>query len=335
MARPTLVCITPVRNEAWILDRFLKCATLWADHIIIADQHSNDGSMDIAREYSNVILVDNPFGFDERKRQKLLFDAARKIPGQRLLLSLDADEILTPNFPASPEWKDMLDAKPGTLIWFRIANIRPDMRTYWTPDYDTVMGFMDDDREFPESAWRLIHGPRIPTSFGDPSLVMGDVRVMHFQYTDWKRMQSKHRWYQCWERINDTKRSAITIYRMYHHMYAVRPESVERIPEDWLEEYRTQGIELTCTSKDADYYWDREVLGFFDRYGTSYFSKERIWDIDWVQKAKEYGCDNIEKYRDPRSTTEKLIQYWLVRTQRWSRNPTVRLADSVLKGFGW
>ena len=36
--KPTVVCLTPVKNEAWILDRFLKCAGLWAEHIIIADQ---------------------------------------------------------------------------------------------------------------------------------------------------------------------------------------------------------------------------------------------------------------------------------------------------------
>ena len=45
--RPLLVVLTPVRNEAWVLHAFLKATSLWADHIIIADQMSTDGSRDI------------------------------------------------------------------------------------------------------------------------------------------------------------------------------------------------------------------------------------------------------------------------------------------------
>ena len=56
---PKIICLTPVLNEAWILDRFLKCASLWADHIIIADQGSTDGSVEIAKRYEKVIFIDN------------------------------------------------------------------------------------------------------------------------------------------------------------------------------------------------------------------------------------------------------------------------------------
>lgn len=42
-ARKTqIVCLTPVRNEAWILERFLKAAELCADHIVLADQDSTE-----------------------------------------------------------------------------------------------------------------------------------------------------------------------------------------------------------------------------------------------------------------------------------------------------
>ena len=36
--RPKVICVTPVRNEAWIIEPFLRAAELWADHIILADQ---------------------------------------------------------------------------------------------------------------------------------------------------------------------------------------------------------------------------------------------------------------------------------------------------------
>ena len=54
-----IICLTPVRNEAWILDKFLQCTSLWADYIILADQMSTDGSREIALKYPKVILVDN------------------------------------------------------------------------------------------------------------------------------------------------------------------------------------------------------------------------------------------------------------------------------------
>ena len=31
--RPKIICLTPVKNEEWILRRFLRLASLWADHI--------------------------------------------------------------------------------------------------------------------------------------------------------------------------------------------------------------------------------------------------------------------------------------------------------------
>src|SRR6476659_3715040 len=98
MSRPQIIVLTPVRNEAWILDRFIKCTSLWADHIIIADQSSDDGSADLARKYPKVTVVenDNP-EYDEADRQKLLLRTARLIPGPRVLIALDADEIMSAN----------------------------------------------------------------------------------------------------------------------------------------------------------------------------------------------------------------------------------------------
>jgi len=38
------ICITPVRNEAWIIERFLAAARTWATTVVIADQGSSDGT---------------------------------------------------------------------------------------------------------------------------------------------------------------------------------------------------------------------------------------------------------------------------------------------------
>ncbi|MFZ0503142.1 MAG: glycosyltransferase family 2 protein, partial [Chthoniobacterales bacterium] len=59
MEKPLVICLTPIKDEAWILERFLKCASTWADHIIIADQQSKDGSKEIARRFPKVTLIEN------------------------------------------------------------------------------------------------------------------------------------------------------------------------------------------------------------------------------------------------------------------------------------
>ena len=39
------VCLTPTRNESWIIKQFVAAAELWASHIIVADQGSTDGTL--------------------------------------------------------------------------------------------------------------------------------------------------------------------------------------------------------------------------------------------------------------------------------------------------
>jgi hypothetical protein len=86
----TVICLTPVKCEARILDRFLRCTSLWADVILIADQGSDDGSREIAAHHPKVQLL--PYGgadLDEHARTQQLLAAARRVPGPRVLVALD------------------------------------------------------------------------------------------------------------------------------------------------------------------------------------------------------------------------------------------------------
>lgn len=75
----------------WLLiARFPRCASLWADLIIIADQTSIDGSRQIRREHSKVALLDNPGkSYSEGKWQKKSLAEARIIPDPRFIRTLD------------------------------------------------------------------------------------------------------------------------------------------------------------------------------------------------------------------------------------------------------
>ena len=74
-----VIVLTPVRNEAWILHPFLQVTSLYADHIIVLDQFSDDGSQEICKQYPKVTLLHaDSEEYDEAKRQITLIDKARE-----------------------------------------------------------------------------------------------------------------------------------------------------------------------------------------------------------------------------------------------------------------
>lgn len=335
MPKPTVICLTPVKNEAWILHRFLKCASLWADHIIIADQFSNDGSREIARCYPKVILMDNPSQeYNEVERQKILLEAARNIPGPRLLIALDADEILSSNFMNSPEWNTIMQASTGTVVLLELANLLPDLHSYWLMSRGgSPVGFVDDGSEH---FGQKIHSRRVPISAGSTRIIFHDIKVLHYQYTDWERMQSKHRWYQCWERLNHPEQHSISIYRKYHQMDYIPTHEIETIPKEWLSGYEKHGIDMTSTSRPGLFWWDEEVISWFAKYGCAKFKREAVWDVNWDALAKELNMDISQiLLSDPRSRSDKYVHGWLKRTQATRKNFRVRMIEKVLRLVGW
>jgi hypothetical protein len=178
-----------------------------------------------------------------------------------------------------------------------------------------------------------IHSTRLPISNNSKEIFLEEIKVMHFQYTDWERMKSKHRWYQCYERINNPHKSSIDIYRPYHHMYAIKKSEIKKIPDEWFDYYKQSGIDLEVINSQKYYYWEKLVLEFFDKYGTQFFKKEDIWSIDWITVAKEYGYKDANKYMDPRNFFLKIVHFWLRKTQYNNMNILVRAIDKILKVF--
>jgi len=327
LKRPAVICLTPVLNEAWILDRFLKAASLWADHIIIADQQSTDGSREIARKYEKVILIDNPSGeYNESERQKLLIGEARKIKGPRLLIALDADEFLTPDVLSSTDWGQLLNSSPGTIIRFPWANLYPGFEKMWMGP-NLACGYMDDDYQHEGI---VIHSDRIPTPPDHQVLITEEIKVMHLQYTDWERMLSKHRWYQCFEVVNSGHQSAVRIFRQYHHMYAVEDTQILRVPDEWKLGYDRLGIEIAKVSIKTTCWWDDLVMGLIEEYGAKFFRKIYIWDYDWVEQARLSGKTDLSLFVDPRSRLDKWVHRWLIHTQKKHQKTPYRQVDKMI-----
>jgi hypothetical protein len=68
---PKVICLTPVRNESWIIKPFLAASKMWADHVIVADQGSTDGTLELLQSTREVETIINAAKtYDERHRQR-------------------------------------------------------------------------------------------------------------------------------------------------------------------------------------------------------------------------------------------------------------------------
>lgn len=325
----TVICLTPVKNEAWCLDRFLKAASLWADIIIIADQMSTDGSREIANSFPKVKLIDNEsHTFNELGRKRLLINEARKVLGLKLLITLDADEMFSPEIFSSGEWDYIKKLPPGTAIDFQWSNLSQDGKTMWK-GYYFPWGYIDDDVQdydvgISEGA---IHCSRVPIKSKTPHYKVKSFSVIHFQYTNWLRMQHKHYYYQCLEVINNPNKSAIDIYRQYHHMFAIKESQLVPVPIEWISWYKERDILIDDVVKEELYWFDQEILKFFKEYGVKKFRKVDIWEFDWSQIAQKSDL----KIKDPRRFIDKIILKWLKYTQNMSSTLFIRRIERFFK----
>lgn len=309
MSKPMVICLTPVKNEEWILEKFLTATSLWADMIIVADQNSNDRSREIIKKFPKAKLILNESReFNEPERQKLLINESRKISGKKFLIALDADEFLSGGAWTSEEWKWMLKQEEGTVFKFKWPFISNDFKYYWAGE-EAKQPFACIDSDQLVHTGSKIHSCRVPTENFKKEVEIMTFSVMHFQFTDWARMESKHRWYQCYERLKFPSKSAIEIFRRYSHMYRVSDTDKKDIPTYWFAEYDYHEIDLTYLEKIDKYYWDIEVEKMISDNGEDLFKY-----IDLL------GNDNI------------LLRY-LRATRSWKYNIVERAISRVLRLF--
>ncbi len=115
------------------------------------------------------------------------------------------------------------------------------------------------------------------------------VKVLHLQFTDWRRMKSKQRWYQCWEALNHANKRPVQIYRQYHRMDAFPGSEIHPLDPAWLNRYRAWGIDLTPEHQQPAAVVGQEVLEWILEHGSERFRKLDIWDVPWEEIARRAG----------------------------------------------
>jgi hypothetical protein len=299
---------------------------VWADNIILSDQKSSDHSVSIARKYDKVTIIENTScnDFNEFQIRNPLFNEARNIEGPKIFISLDADEILTPNWD-SLEWQTIRKAKPGTIFGFPLINILSN-NTYWELGH-IMCGYVDDGASY-ESG--LIHVPRSIQPAGHDVIMMNDIKIIHYHFMDWDRMMMKHRWYQCFELINKVNKP-IDIFRRYHYMFALPQDNMKIIPEWWKTGYAKNNIDITSITKQSNLLWRKRIVNYLDTYDAKYFRHLDIWDINWCEAAEAEHCEHYTSFSDPRHFWEKAVNRYLRRSQARKDTDFVRFIDKILR----
>jgi glycosyltransferase involved in cell wall biosynthesis len=328
----------PIKNESWILVNFIECALTWADFVIVGDHCSSDDSANIVRQYAQkyntVKIIPIPDRAYEDIRRKVLIDEARKIPGRRLIFSIDADEMISANWTASSEWDLMLNAAPGTRFHFDWIELWPGLKQCCI--FGMTAAFVDDDTEYHGVK---IHSPRIPATTGT-TVELKDIKLLHYVLIEPARMFSRHRWYKCYEyvEIGEKPWDICVSYQdtqIKTYDRPVVPAREEWLKYEWLDKYKS-GEE----TGNQCYWWDQEILDYFNTYGVQKFSKLNIWDVDWNHKAKLLGRKG--DYPDPRSNYEISIHRFIEKYRedlKFSKKLLFRainkFARTVLRAFGW
>lgn len=91
-----IVGVMRVKNEARWIKRSIE-SQHFCDKIIVLDNHSDDDTRDICRQFSNVTVIESPFSdFNEGRDREFLAQKAKSL-GAEWIVSLDGDEVF--------EWK--------------------------------------------------------------------------------------------------------------------------------------------------------------------------------------------------------------------------------------
>lgn len=296
---------------------------------------STDGSRDLYDKFHasvkcnvfggecKLIVVDNP-----RKEmhmaatRRLLFEEAKKIDGDKILFTLDADEFLSGNFTETEGWKTILNSEPGDVFEFRWMNLTADASQYTLgqPYYWAL--HVDEDSlngKFPDNfihEWRLPWPPQVNHEYE-----IDDIRLIHFARVNIKRQCNKVRFYQVSQAASLEKYSGIVFFRSYNHeVEAIRYEMPDYAYAFYIK-HAVNVIDLLDLQDDGAHY-TLFVLDIIGRKDLRFFRKLNVWDVDFLIR---------NKLPNPYRWIDKIMHCYLRATCKISDNVFIRGVDYILK----
>jgi glycosyltransferase involved in cell wall biosynthesis len=326
-----VIGLMPVRNEAWIVDRTLTALTAVCDHVLVADQHSDDGTRRIlARHAPKVQVMDNDLPTHSTRVRWQLLEAARDYAGQNLLLFTDADEVLSANILEGDLLRRLTSLPPGTAVRVELVNLWRSPRLWrrdgsvWSDRWMEI-GLRDDRRvRYGPAPHPADHNLRVPPC--PRSETFKELKLLHFQFVQFDRMLSKQRRYRAMEAVELGRQRAPEINLRYCITRDERRCRLAPIRREWTDGWTRRGVDLTHLPTSELYWYDVDVLRRFAERGAGYFAPVDLWTVNWERKrqlALADGRDGLpsQPVRDPRSLEQRLYHAYL---RRFYRTPPWR-----------
>lgn len=331
---PKIIVYIPVKNDAWFVREAISHAVLWADNVIVADESSSDGSVDIYRElekkFSNLTIVYNrpKFDFTTPEPRNYMLDIVRSFEGNNIIFEMHADEIMSAEI-LKPEIKQRLYEDlpigsalmlPWTTLWKSPVLYRDD-KSVWSNN-KCWFAFRDDRCARYISPY--FHGPRAPDKFLQNKVEVDYLQVMHYQFVNLSVERSKQALYQIFEKNHFPNKNEEYINKIYACAFDERALNLSKIDMKHIQPWIDEGINLLEEFNVETYNWrDTEVLKNFSRYGIEKYKDLNIWYIDWEekrQKAIALGIvDNIPKdvIVDIRDLSTIIAHKYLMKYQKY------------------
>jgi hypothetical protein len=329
MMKPLLICLTATRNYGWVINAFLKANSLWADYIIIADQHSTDGSREIALKYPKVILLDNvDLSYGETARSQMVIDRARQIEGDKILFYLAIDEVLAANYNETEDWAKIINSVPGDVFFFQWANLCPDKKNYWVSNTSDNKPFymarmFHDDEVTPydnEGLDMHTHCIPYPKEVENHLFRVNDFKILHFGEFSEKWNLAKQRFYHFVD-FDKNNRNITSLSRMYNR-WTIERQCLS-IPEEWIHRKDLQGFDLfNEVNSDEQPFLDNYVLEFIKKNGIERYRKLDVWDKSFLSRYSII---------DPRPFWIRIIHFYFHFTARYTHSIFIRAIDKLLK----
>lgn len=325
---PKIIVITPVRNEAWVLDAFLTCTSEWADHIIIADQHSTDNSREIASKFSKVTLVENNNPeMNQASARALLFKHADMIKGDKIIFAMDADEFLSWDFEFTEDWKTILESKTNSIFCFQWINLIEDYSKrlpddQWFPEW--ACHFEESynlECLYKENEQNAIHESRIPCIPNATYTKIHNIKFIHLARINQIRTRNKNDFYQVSTLAKlDKHISAVSLFRSYNQ--TCNPIQIDSSQLFACKSKTHDELLSLIDLQDVGEYYIEEINQIIMRMGIQHFKILDIWDNPYIKKLG---------HNDPRTPIIKLLHLYLKKTQSYHHNKLIKVFDKILK----
>lgn len=326
--QPKIIVITPVRNEAWVLEAFLTHCSSWADHIIIADQYSTDGSREICARFPKVTLIDNPTReWVEYICRARLLEEAQRIPGDKIIFALDADEFLSEGFEKTEGWRHILESQPNEIFCFRWLNLYGNFQhgeiegngAEWVAHFAEDMDMAEEYRQRERHA---VHCQRVPCIEQCRYTEIEDIRFVHLGSLNRQRVRNKLDFYQVVNiDKNPDKANPVNMYRAYTKAICHQSPRLDR-PVRLCQMGTDNNLTQYLHSSDNGQHYIDEMTAIFQREGYKKFFSLCIWDnVDLINAGIK---PTLPLYI-------KLIHRYLKATQPSYHSSLIKLTDKLIK----